>query len=84
MQTGLHGERAGKKPRLVLDPEDLDTTDRAETLQLTIEKLLGFEDECLRKVVEEVFVKVDACVRWLEGVWQDVLRVGVINDELVL
>ncbi|OAX39578.1 hypothetical protein K503DRAFT_739133 [Rhizopogon vinicolor AM-OR11-026] len=84
MQTGLHGERAGKKPRLVLDPEDLDTTDRAETRQLTIEKLLGFEDECLRKVVEEVFVKVDACVIWLEDVWQDVLRVGVIDDELVL
>ncbi|OJA07577.1 hypothetical protein AZE42_04429 [Rhizopogon vesiculosus] len=84
MQTGLRDERAGKKPRLVLDPEDLDTTDRAETRRLTIEKLLGFEDEYLRKVVEEVFVKVDACVIWLEGVWQDVLRVGVVDNELVL
>jgi hypothetical protein len=84
MQTGIHGERAGKRPRLVLDQEDLDTADTAETPQLTIGKVQGFEDECLRKVIEEVFVKVDDCVRWLEGVWQDVLRVGVIDPELVV
>jgi hypothetical protein len=81
MQTGLHGERVGKRPRLVLDPEDLDTADRMETPRLIVGKVQGFEDECLRKVVEEVFVKVDECVRWLEGVWQDVLRTGLIDYE---
>lgn len=86
MQTGLDGKRAGKRPRLmvVLDPEDFDADHNAETHQLIIGRVQGFEDEYLRKVVEEVFVKVDECVRWVEGVWQDVLRGGVIDRELVV
>lgn len=84
MQTGLRGERAGKRPQLVLDPEDLDTADGSETPQLIIGKVQGFEDECLRKVVEEGFLKVDSCVRWLEAVWQDVVRVGASDNELVV
>lgn len=86
MQTGQHGKRAEKRARItiVLNPEDFDATHGAEIPQLIIGKVQGFEDEYLRKVVEEVFVKVDECVRWVEGVWQDVLRGGVVDREFVI
>ena len=84
MQTGLQGERAGKRPRLALDPDDFDVADRAETRQLTIGKVQGFEDEYLRKVIEQVFMKIDECIRWLEGGWPDVLRAGIVDHELAV
>lgn len=86
MQTGQHGKRAEKRARItiVLNPEEFDATHGAEIPQLIIGKVQGFEDEYLRKVVEEVFVKVDECVRWVEGVWQDVLRGGVVDREFVI
>ncbi|KAG1737650.1 hypothetical protein EDB19DRAFT_1909627 [Suillus lakei] len=85
MQTGQHGKRAEKRARItiVLNPEELDATHGAETPQMTVGRVHGFEDEYLRKVVEEVFVKVDECIRWVEGVWQDVLRAGAIDREFV-
>ncbi|KAG1775344.1 hypothetical protein EV702DRAFT_439669 [Suillus placidus] len=86
MQTGQPGMRAEKRARItiVIDPEEFDAAHGAETPQLTIGRVQGFEDEYLKKVVEEVFVKVDECVRWVEGIWQDVLRAGVIDREIVI
>lgn len=86
MQTGQPGTRAEKRARItiVIDPEEFDATHGAEMPQLSISRVQGFEDEYLKKVVEEVFVKVDECVRWVEGVWQDVLRVGVVDREFVI
>lgn len=86
MQTGQHGKRTEKRARIaiVLNPEEFDAAHDAETPQLTIGRVQGFEDEHLRKVVEEVFVKVDECVRWVEGVWQDVLQLGVVDREYVV
>lgn len=86
MQTGHDGKRAEKRARItiVLDPEELDAAHGVETPQLTVGRVQGFEDEYLRKVVEEVFVKVDECVRWVEGVWQDVLRVGAVDREFAI
>ncbi|KAG2368141.1 hypothetical protein BDR07DRAFT_1457584, partial [Suillus spraguei] len=86
MQTGQHGKRAEKRARItvVLNPEDFDATHGAEIPQLIIGKVQGFADEYLRKVVEEVFVKVDECVRWVEGVWQDVLRGGVVDQYIMI
>lgn len=86
MQTGHDGKRAEKRARItiVLDPEEFDEAHGAETPQLKVGRVQGFEDEYLRKVVEEVFVKVDECVRWIEGVWQDVLRVGAIDREFAV
>ncbi|KAG2345610.1 hypothetical protein BDR05DRAFT_879812 [Suillus weaverae] len=86
MQTGQPGTRAEKRARItiVIDPEEFDATHGAEMPQLSISRVQGFEDEYLKKVVEEVFVKVDECVRWVEGVWQDVLRAGVVDREFVI
>ncbi|KAG2150493.1 hypothetical protein DEU56DRAFT_32094 [Suillus clintonianus] len=86
MQTGHHGKRPEKRPRMtiVLDPEDFDVDLNAEMPQLVIDRVQGFEDEYLRKVVKEVFVKVAECVSWMEGVWQDVLRAGAVDRELVI
>ncbi|KAG1867338.1 hypothetical protein F4604DRAFT_1776922 [Suillus subluteus] len=86
MQTGQHGKHAEKRARItiVLNPEEFDADYGAETPRLTIGRVQGFEDEYLRKVVEEVFVKVDECIRWVEGVWPDVLRVGVVDREFVV
>ncbi|KAG1815917.1 uncharacterized protein BJ212DRAFT_1355445 [Suillus subaureus] len=86
MQTGQHGKHAEKRARMtiVLNPEEFDAAYGAETPQLTIGRVQGFEDEHLRKVVEEVFVKVDECIRWVEGIWSDVLRAGVVDREFVV
>lgn len=86
MQTGQPGTRAEKRARItiVIDPEEFDATHGAEMPQLSISRVQGFEDEYLKKVIEEVFVKVDECVRWVEGVWQDVLRAGVVDREFVI
>lgn len=86
MQTGHDGKRAEKRARItiVLDPEELDAAHGVETPRLTVGRVQGFDDEYLRKVVEEVFVKVDECVRWVEGVWQDVLRVGAVDREFAI
>ncbi|KAG2132011.1 uncharacterized protein EDB93DRAFT_1177447 [Suillus bovinus] len=83
MQTGQDGKRAEKRTRMmiVLDPKEFDAGHGAETPELIIGRVQGFEDEYLRKVVEEVFVKVDECVRWVGGVWQDVVRAGVVDRE---
>jgi hypothetical protein len=86
MQTGQHGKHAEKRARItiVLDPKEFDAAYGAETPQLVIGRVQGFEDEYLKKVVEEVFVKVDECVRWVEGVWPDVLQAGVVDREFVV
>lgn len=86
MQTGQDGKRAEKRARItiVLDAEEIDAAHGAETPPLTVGRVQGFEDEYLRKVVEEVFVQVDECVRWVEGVWQDVLRAGAVDREFAV
>ncbi|KAG1734730.1 uncharacterized protein EDB91DRAFT_1146564 [Suillus paluster] len=86
MQTGHHVKRAEKRPQLmiVLNPEDFDADHNAKTPRLSIGRVQGFEDKHLKEVLEEVFAKVDHCIRWVEGIWQDVLQGGVVDRELAV
>lgn len=74
MQTGREDGRAGKRPRLMLDPQDLG---RSEQLEREKEKRLvvkGFEDPVLVRAVGEALEKIRDCVGWVEETWGDLFE----------
>jgi len=74
MQTGRDGERKGKRPRLAVDPEELDDVDsNIVWSELRTLEVKGFEDPILSKSVRDTFQKIDNCLRWVESVWGDVI-----------
>ncbi|KAH7888576.1 hypothetical protein F5I97DRAFT_1853777 [Phlebopus sp. FC_14] len=77
LKTGRNGGRVGKRPRLVLDPEDMDYTGprvpSASEARLVAD-IKGFEDPVLAQAVAEVFGKLDSCVMWVESIWPDVIK----------
>ncbi|KIK99329.1 hypothetical protein PAXRUDRAFT_822874 [Paxillus rubicundulus Ve08.2h10] len=81
LRTGKDGERVGQRPRLVLDPEDMDNVRPAaqSSSGLAID-VKGFEDPILSRAAAEVFEKVDACLAWVESIWRDVVETGRAND----
>ncbi|KAH7913134.1 T-complex protein 11-domain-containing protein [Hygrophoropsis aurantiaca] len=74
MQTGRDGERKGKRPRLAVDPEELDDVgSNVVWSELRTLEVKGFEDPILSKSVRATFQKIDNCLRWVESVWGDVI-----------
>lgn len=81
LRTGRAGERVGKRPRLMLDQEDMDesrTPPRSSPLMVTDVK--GFEDPVLSRATAELFEQVDGCLGWVESVWGDVIETGNVKD----
>ena len=81
LRTGRDGERAGKRPRLVLDLDDMDesgTPSRGSPGIVTDVK--GFEDPVLSRATAEVFEQVDSCLEWVERVWGDVVETGNVSS----
>ena len=83
LRTGRDGERAGKRPRLVLNLEDNDmdespTPHRGSTQMVTGVK--GFEGPVLGRATTEVFEQVDSCLVWVKRVWGDVIETGNVKD----
>lgn len=75
LRTGRDGERAGKRPRLVLDVEDTDESRTPSRSSLRIvTDVKGFEDPVLSRATAEVFEQVDNCLEWVERVWGDVVE----------
>jgi hypothetical protein len=79
MQTGRdkEGERAGKRPRLMLDPEEMRRSEQEHMTER--EKSLvvkGFEDPVLVVAVGEALRKIRDCVRWVEEAWGDLVESG--------
>lgn len=79
MQTGRdkEGERAGKRPQLVLDPEDIRRSEQEHMTEK--EKSLvvkGFEDPVLVLAVGGALRKIRDCMRWIEEVWEDLVESG--------
>lgn len=73
MQTGREGERAGKRPRLMLDLEDLGLGERqAQGERRLIVK--GFEDVVLVGAVGEALEKIRDCIWWVEETWGDLFE----------
>jgi hypothetical protein len=73
MQTGRDGERAQKRPRLIIQSEevDLDDTEHAQPEPpLTVK---GFEDPVLVKSVTEALKRLRTDVQWISSVWEDVV-----------
>ncbi|KAI9572173.1 hypothetical protein HD554DRAFT_2067588 [Boletus coccyginus] len=86
LRTGRDGERAGKRPRLVLNLEDHDmgesrTPLRGSTQKVTVVK--GFEGPVLSRATSEVFEQVDSCLVWVERVWGDVIETGNVKDVML-
>ncbi|KAF8558060.1 hypothetical protein OG21DRAFT_1494356 [Imleria badia] len=82
LRTGRDVERAGKRPRLVLDLEDVDesrTPSRSSARIVTDVK--GFEDPVLSRATAEVFEQVDSCLWWVERVWGDVVETRNVKDK---
>ncbi|KAG9316362.1 hypothetical protein JVU11DRAFT_2395 [Chiua virens] len=81
LRTGRDGERAGKRPRLVLDPEDMDDTRTPprSAPQILID-VKGFEDLVLSRAAAEVFEQLDNCLVWVEHLWGDVIETGKLKD----
>lgn len=81
LRTGRDGERAGKRSRLVLNPEDMD---ELRTLPRNPSRMVidikGFEDPVLSRATVEVFEQVDSCLAWVENVWSDVIENGDVKD----
>ena len=79
MQTGRdkEGERAGKRPRLMLDPEEMRRSEQehmAEKEKSLVVK--GFEDPVLVVAVGEALRKIRDCVSWVEEAWGDLVESG--------
>ncbi|KAF8135709.1 hypothetical protein EV363DRAFT_805037 [Boletus edulis] len=79
LRTGRDGERAGKRPRLVLDPEDMDELWTPSRSSRTVADLKGFEDPVLSRATAEVFEQVDSCLWWVERTWSDVIGTGDVS-----
>jgi len=79
MQTGRdrQAERVGKRPRLILDLDDMRQGDREHTAEK--EKGLvvkGFEDPVLVSAVGEALGKITGYVEWVEETWGDLVESG--------
>lgn len=80
LRTGRDGERAGKRPRLVLDLEDVDESRVSRSSARIVADVKGFEDPVLSRAVVEVFEQVDGCLGWVERVWGDVVETRNVKD----
>lgn len=83
MQTGRdrEAERGGKRPRLMVDPEDMHRSERGQTPYR--EKSLvvkGFEDAVLIKAIGEALGKIRDCAGWVEETWGDLIEGGGSNS----
>lgn len=76
MQTGRDRgeERAGKKPRLMIDEESQPEVRRVRVADLGALMVKGFEDPVLKDGVMDATEKVWDCIQWVEGVWGDVIQ----------
>ncbi|KIM74335.1 hypothetical protein PILCRDRAFT_80202 [Piloderma croceum F 1598] len=79
MQTGRYkeGERTGKRPRMMLDPEDMRRSEQEHMTEK--EKSLvvkGLEDPVLVVAIGEALGKIRDCVRWVEEAWEDLVESG--------
>jgi hypothetical protein len=77
MQTGRDRdtERAGKRPRLMLDPEDIRRSERRQTPEKeNILLVKGFEDPVLVEAVGEALGKIRGCVEWVKETWGDLVE----------
>ena len=81
LRTGKDGERAGKRPRLVLDQEDMEELWITPRSPPRIDAAMkGFEDPVLSQAIAEVFGQVDSCLWWVEKAWGDVVETGSVED----
>lgn len=79
LRTGRDGER--KRPRLVLDLEDMDESTAApRSPPRLVTDVKGFEDPVLSQAIAGVFEQVDRCLWWVERVWDDVVETGDVRD----
>ncbi|KAF9222539.1 hypothetical protein BS17DRAFT_684889, partial [Gyrodon lividus] len=75
LRTGKDGGRVGKRPRLVLDPENMDDVPYPALNSSGIAvDVKGFEDPVLSQAAAEVFGKVDDCLTWVNSIWRDVIE----------
>ncbi|EGN99782.1 hypothetical protein SERLA73DRAFT_106582 [Serpula lacrymans var. lacrymans S7.3] len=74
MQTGREGERAGKRPRLILNLEDVGVNGADAQKAPEMVAVKGFEDPVLARAVGEVFGQMKDCIDWTETVWSDVIE----------
>jgi hypothetical protein len=77
MHTGFDMEGPGKRPRLMLDSQELglgqlSTSARGEEPL----RVKGFEDPVLMKGIKEVLGRLMGTVEWVESVWKDVVGGG--------
>jgi len=70
MQTGREGERAGKRPRLMVNTEP----ERAESaLPESPPAIKGFEDPVLVRGLGEALSRLRTDVEWVASVWEDIV-----------
>jgi hypothetical protein len=77
MQTGRErdGGRAGKRPRLMVDPEDMRRSEQKETVGNAAGLVVkGFEDPVLVAAVGDAFGRIRRCVEWVEETWGDLVE----------
>lgn len=83
MQTGREGERAGKRPRLMLSPEDMHDSERFQPTERGNNLIVkGFEDPVLVKAVRETSEKIRECVAWIGSTWGNLVEIktaGSVN-----
>jgi hypothetical protein len=81
MQTGIDGERAGKRLRLALNTERIlpEQKGHAEGEQALVVK--GFEHPVLAKGLLEALGKLRTNVNWIANVWEDVI-VSTDDDDM--
>lgn len=82
LRAGRDGERAGKRPRLVLDLEDMDEPriPPRSSPRMVID-VKGFEDPLLSRATAEIFEQVSSCLEWVGSVWSDVIEMGIVKDD---
>ncbi|KAF9244923.1 hypothetical protein BU15DRAFT_41439 [Melanogaster broomeanus] len=80
LRTGKDGERVWKRPRLVLDPEDMDDTRPVPNSSGFAVDAKGFEDAVLSRAAAEVFGEMDHCLTWVESIWSDVIETGHVKE----
>ncbi|KAG6334249.1 hypothetical protein ID866_4840 [Astraeus odoratus] len=77
LKSGQDRGRAGKRPRLVLDPEDIDKQFSVRFHPSEANRpvaIKGFEDPALDRAISAVFGRLDEQLRWVEDVWEDVIE----------
>ena len=76
LKSGQDIGRDGKRPRLVLDSEDMDGGPPQSRPSKGGTKIVvqGFDDPVLSSAMADVFVRLDDQLKWLESLWGDLIE----------